>query len=92
MRLLAPLLLLLAAGCNNPCQQLCTEMARYAEECDLTVDKNDILICQEDLARSDLAEGDLETCADWGDPDAIREWWTCEDLAAEYGQGSGASR
>lgn len=88
---LAPLLFLAAAGCGNPCQQLCVEMARYAEECELEVDKNDILVCRDELGRGALTDAELQTCADWGDPDAIREWWTCEDLAAEYGQGSGGS-
>ena len=36
------LALLLLGGCSNPCQQLCVEMADYADECGLTVSADDI--------------------------------------------------
>lgn len=77
-----------AAGCSNPCQQLCAEMADYAKECGLNVDKDDILVCKDEFQGAELADEDRQTCEEWGDPDALREWWTCDDLAAEYGQGS----
>jgi hypothetical protein len=75
------------AACGNPCQNVCTEMARYAEECGLTVSRDDILVCRD--AHSDATDEEIDACRTYSDPDALREWWTCDDLAENYQQGGG---
>ena len=82
-----PLLFLTAflVGCGNPCQDVCVEMARYADECGLTVTRDDILLCKE--AEADVSDADADACKDYRDPDSLREWWTCDDLAENYQNG-----
>lgn len=88
MARLVPLVVLLGA-CNNPCQAVCVEMARYADECGLAVSKDSILLCKE--SQAEATEAELESCAGWSDPNSLREWWTCEDLAENYADGGGAA-
>lgn len=78
-------LLLALIACNNPCQQICVEMAKYADECGYTVDKAEISACQDRYVSSALDEATLAQCQDRSDPAALREWWTCENLAENYG-------
>ncbi len=80
--------LLSLAGCSNPCQQICNELAAYATECDLDVDTTGVDQCIDDYASAGDAE--LAQCAEWGDGEQLREWWTCDDLADRYQQGGGA--
>lgn len=76
--------LALLSGCSNPCQQLCLEMASYAEECGLTVSSDEVKNCRESFTNSDQAE----LCQTWNDPDQVREWWTCEDLEENFQNGT----
>lgn len=71
-----------AAGCNNPCQQVCLEMASYAEECNLTVTNDAIDACREGY--SDASSEELDQCRGWNEPDQIREWWSCEDVSENF--------
>lgn len=84
-----PVLLLLPVAllgaCGNPCQSVCTEMARYAEECGLTVSREDVLTCKE--TQADVSADAADACRDYNDPDALREWWSCDDLAENYRNG-----
>ena len=75
------------AACGNPCQDVCVEMARSADECGLTVSRDDILTCKEQEA--DVTDDEASACRDYRDPDALREWWTCDDLAENYQNGGG---
>ena len=78
------------AACDNPCQSLCEEMATYAEECELTVSIDDVQGCKDAFAGDKLGEGDKDLCKTWSDPTALREWWTCEDVAGNFQNGGGA--
>ncbi len=78
-------LLTLLLGCRNECQQICTDMAKYAEDdCGETVDKEQINTCMADYRRRNLSAEQLDACAEYGD--RIEEEWTCDDLA-EYFDG-----
>lgn len=75
----------LLGGCSNPCQRMCDELANYATECGLDVDTTGVQACAD--AYADAPDDELAQCEAWGDPDQLREWWTCEDLADNYHQG-----
>jgi hypothetical protein len=86
-RLFLPALLL--AGCGNACQQLCDNLADFAaSECAMTVDPDEVSTCREAYAGQSLAEGDAQACAASNDPEYIREWWTCDDLAENFANGT----
>jgi hypothetical protein len=74
------------AGCNNACQEICGRMARYAEECGVAVSDGEIDAC---IERQSTAEGeDLKACRQFGDPETIRQQWTCDELST-YWDGEG---
>lgn len=72
------LLVLAAAGCNNPCQRLCVRLADYAAECGLDVSSSELDACLDEQA--DAPGDDLRACRTGGDPITVREQWTCDDL------------
>jgi hypothetical protein len=73
---------IVAAGCNNPCQDLCKRMADYATECELPVTDAEIDEC---IARqADGEREELDVCREHGDAEVIRAQWTCEDLAVYW--------
>ena len=81
MRLLVGLLAGLCwAGCQNPCQSLCTRMTDYAEECGYSVSEADQTACED--AQADPA--DPSVCRIYGTADQIRDEWTCEDMAVYF--------
>ena len=82
-------LLALLAACDNPCQQMCVEMAKYAEECDFTVDPAEVQACRDDYATSALTNEQAQECIIAGDPQQLREWWSCEDLLENYENAGG---
>ena len=75
-----------AVGCNNPCQQVCLEMASYAEECGLTVTNDAIAACRDGYG--DASGEEIDQCRGWNEPDQLREWWTCDDVAENFLDGS----
>ena len=78
MRKFAPLLILLPA-CSNPCQELCSELADYAEECGISVSGDQISQCEDDHSNDLLRPGEAETCDEYfGD---VRDEWTCDDIS-----------
>jgi len=79
------LAIVVLTGCGNPCQDICVEMSRYADDCGLTVDRDALLTCRD--AQAEPTEDELGACQEWSDPDTIREWWSCEDLAENYENG-----
>jgi hypothetical protein len=79
--LLAPLFL---GACGNPCVALCDDMARYAKECGYDVSQDEIDACHQDNASSTLTDERAQECIEAGDPDQLREWWSCDDLADNY--------
>lgn len=86
-----PLLLLSAlvlAGCRNNCQQLCADMARFADDCGYEWTKDDIKQCREDFAGKNVGKNTRQYCGTVSD--ALSEEWECEDLEV-YFDGSGGS-
>lgn len=77
-------------GCTNPCQQVCSRMAAYADECGLSVPAAEVDSCVS--LYSSPAKEDVEFCRDFGDLDTIRRQWTCEDLEDYWGPGTGTAR
>ena len=78
--LLAPMVL---AGCGNACQDLCGDMASFAEdECGLTWSKEDIKTCEADHKRSETTADGRAICADEGE--GLQEEWSCDDLDAYF--------
>jgi hypothetical protein len=77
MRLILGICLLLS-GCRNDCQQLCLEMAEYAEsECNKTFPDAQLKSCQEKYA--DASDQKLEACASYG-PRLKDEWEGCDQI------------
>ncbi len=82
------------AGCRNACQDLCKEMADFAEECGQTVSRDDLRACYEANSRKALAEGGSDTAGDAYDvatcrdvAGKLREEWTCDDIAPYFDKG-----
>jgi uncharacterized Fe-S cluster-containing MiaB family protein len=76
--------LLAAAGCRNSCQQICVRMADYADECGFSVPDDQLAACIDEQA-SGLEKEDRQACRDFGTPEAIRNEWTCDELARYWG-------
>lgn len=81
------MLVLLLLACNNQCQQICQELADYAQsDCGMTVSDTEVADCESSL--QDLPDGRDAACAEVNDPEKIREWWTCDDLAENFQNGA----
>ncbi|MEC7946980.1 MAG: hypothetical protein VX265_05385 [Myxococcota bacterium] len=79
MRRLFPLIAaVLLLGCKNDCQKLCDEMADYAEECGLPVDREDIKECRAAQSNGNVEKEGREACE--SARPGLREEWTCDDL------------
>jgi hypothetical protein len=73
--------LLPLGACRNSCQQVCVEMAKYAEdECGLTVPDEQIDACI-DAQAGDASRDNRGVCRDYGNPSSIEQEWGCEELA-----------
>lgn len=83
MRLVLPLLFALA-GCRNACQQLCVDVAMYAEECGHTVNQDEVDTCIDSKRTSTIGQEKIQQCAATRDPEKLREWWSCDDLAENW--------
>ena len=88
MRPLLLLAVLALAGCKNNCQQLCTEMFRFADDCGLEWDKEDLSQCVEDFGAKNVGKSEREYCGTISD--ALSEEWECDDLQI-YFDGGGSS-
>jgi hypothetical protein len=84
--LLALAALLGLSGCQNSCQQLCSTMKDYAEECGLTVSDDEYDTCVSGYGEA--TDDQLATCDAHNDADSLREWWSCDDLKDMYQDGS----
>jgi hypothetical protein len=62
-------------------------MAQRASDCGLTVTETDLEDCAASYAEVD--EATAAACAEADDPGRLEEWWTCEELAANYSNGAG---
>lgn len=75
----------LLASCDNSCQQICDRMARYAEECDIEVSKEDIQACKDAQAGSNSSE-DRAACRENNSGSDIRDEWECSELRAYFNE------
>jgi hypothetical protein len=73
------MLLAMLGGCQNACQRICGRMASYARDCGYEVSAEEVRACRRAQAGEESRE-DRAVCRDFGDLQAIREEWTCEDL------------
>jgi hypothetical protein len=83
-RLALAVTLLAGAGCANPCEDVCDVLADYAEDdCGMVVTSADRDACR-DAQAGEPSEARADACEAAGDPDALREWWTCDDVRANF--------
>jgi hypothetical protein len=75
-----------SAGCRTSCQQLCKEMAAYAEECGTPFPEEDLDQCLSNFARRNTEKADRDVCEEF--LPTLREEWDCEDLDAYLDGGS----
>ena len=67
------------AGCHNACQDICVEMARYAEdECGYTIPDADVDACIE--AQKESTPEDRQACRQNGNAGTIETEWGCDEL------------
>ena len=66
-------------GCHNSCQQICSKMRKYAEECGISVSQDELSACFERQAGSE-SKPDRPICREYGDLDTIKQEWSCEDV------------
>lgn len=83
MRLL-PLFFLALTGCRNACQQMCVDLAQYAEECGQTPSAEEVDACIDARKTSLIGREKVDQCQEIQDPQKLREWWSCEDLAENW--------
>ena len=82
--------LMLAGGCKNSCQKICTTMRNVAEdECGITVDKDDYKACIKGQAGKE-SRGDRKVCREFGDEETILQEWSCDDIV-DYFEGGGST-
>ena len=68
---------ILLAGCRNECQQLCLDMADYAEsDCKKPFPDNQVKACQDKYASA--VEQTLDACETYRP--TLKEEWTCDDI------------
>lgn len=77
-------LALLLPGCNNACQDICLEMARFAERnCGITVPDDEVDACIEAQA-GEASKDDRQACREFGNQSSIEEEWGCEELESYF--------
>lgn len=55
-------------------------MADYARDCGLEVTAADVQQCK-DANQGEVTDEQAEVCIEFSDPEKLREWWTCDDIA-----------
>ncbi len=81
LRLTAALMLL--TGCANDCQQVCNEMADWAEsECNREFTSEEVSSCISAYKNGEGSDAQLADCAEY--KDRIDEEWTCEDIETYF--------
>lgn len=61
-------------------------MAEYAAECGYSVSQDELESCT--IANENPTEEYAAACLEADDPAKLREWWTCEELAENFTNGS----
>ena len=74
-------------ACSNACQDICKELAAYAEECDssVTVSDEQLATCKADFKRSETDKETRQHCAEFADN--VRDEWTCDEALQYMGLG-----
>jgi hypothetical protein len=78
--LLVPAMLV---GCDNSCQQVCDVMARYAEDCGVTVSSDEVQDCKDRQAGA-ASRDDRGTCRTYNGRSAMEDQLDCEELSAYW--------
>ena len=86
-RLFALPALLGLAACGSPCADICNPMADYARGCGLSVNASDSADCKQ-ANSGDVTPEQGDVCVEFRDPEKLREWWTCDDVAANMSGGA----
>lgn len=82
------IVILSISGCRNHCQELCQEMADYAqEECNNTFPEQQVDQCLADYDKEKVDEKQDETCEDI--LPTLREEWTCDEINDYFSGGGG---
>jgi len=77
-------------GCRNSCQQLCQEMADFAEEeCNQEFPKDQIKTCMDTYHNREIEDDTKQVCEDI--TPTLREEWTCDDVSEYFTGGGGGS-
>ena len=87
MRKIAALAALMAGlvACKNPCQDICVEMARFAEdECGFSVPDEQLDTCLSEQKQIDSPQ-ERAACRESGDAETIAAEWGCEELEDYFG-------
>lgn len=79
MRVALLALVPLWAACNNACQRVCVNMAKYAEECGYVVTGAEFDQCLDEQAGAASREA-RGACRDYGSLATIRTQLTCDDV------------
>lgn len=66
-------------ACKNDCQDICTEMAAYAEECGFTVSDEEVDACLAE--QKEANDVNLDVCDEMGGAETIRDEWPCDEMA-----------
>lgn len=80
VRVLALFGVVFATGCSNPCADICAPMAEYARDCGMSVSAGDVKTCR-DAHSGEVSTEQADVCREFSDPQKMREWWTCDDIA-----------
>ena len=72
-------------GCKNACQDICLEMAVYADECGNSVTDDEVDACLE--SQKEISDATKDVCSEFGDSETIRVEWSCEELDQYWAAG-----
>ncbi|MBN1336582.1 MAG: hypothetical protein JXB39_11545 [Deltaproteobacteria bacterium] len=83
MRILAlSSLVMLVAGCHNPCQQLCDDMFEFAKDCGFQPTEKDLEDCYREQASAEQSRDKRTECRIYADD--LRDEWTCDNLVKYF--------
>lgn len=78
------------SGCRNNCQELCQEMAAFAEEeCKKTFPEEQVDQCMVQYDKEKIDEKQDEVCEEI--LPTLREEWTCDEIDDYFAGGGNAS-
>lgn len=75
-------------ACKNDCQDVCVEMAAYAQECGFTVSDEEMDACLDQ--QKEANDVSLDVCDEMGGAQTIRDEWPCDEMGL-YWDSAGTS-